>query len=898
MSRLRWQSVVSLLLVCGVTLAATGLALGRPFLRHTRGAAAREQTFRAHLRSSYLRSLRRAHASGAASAFNGSVPDSDLADEMAQYNNERTAPAASVSGAALASAAQQAAAMGSVGGPWQDVTTQPYNAQPSNYTDPFWSNVGAGFSLVGGRTTALAQTPDGTWYAGTADGGVWRSTNQGATWTPIFDGMPTLSIGALAVAPDGSLWVGTGEANTNADSYAGTGVYRLDPVTGRFGLVGGDDYMTNPLVSHTIYQIVFDSSGDAYAATDQGLYRYDAGSGNWTAVLQPAGTNINPPYDQQDTTVQVVPGTAGRDVVTAIGWRGPGHTEYNGFYASTDGGHTFTKVVPTGDINASDIGRTTFAYSADASKLYAIVESPSELASGAISNLQGIFVSNGSNGQPASVAGPWTLVGSVDKLSNSGSANAYGPDSVGAQSWYNQDLAVDPTNPDHVYAGLEEVFESTDGGQNWVTASPYWNYGLACGSSCPNTTHPDQHSMMIADGKIVIGNDGGVYSRPLSDTQQYGDWSDLNATLASWQYYDARAGLLPGPGGPRGRGSAPSGPGGPPSGPGGMAHGPGGMAPGAGLGVWGGLQDNGTSVLDSGQSQMAEPAGGDGFYVVVDPANANNAVGEYTDGTEYSTTDGGHTFNDYVSPTCSAQAIVGLTPRTNCDPNARFATPLIQDQQNADTWVTGGQYVWITKAGWNTTCDDTTCSWQQVFDTGAGNDITALSSARDGAIVYAAWVSGAGEPGPTFTRGIATNYGGTWHELNVSSLPNRYIAGVTVDPANPAHAYAIFNGYSRRWIPGGGIGHVFETTDGGQTWQDISTNLPDIASDALVIKDHRLALATDSGMYTAIAGQGARTDWRRLGQGLPNASVNDVTLGPDGYIYAATHGRGIWRLPF
>ena len=65
---------------------------------------------------------------------------------------------------------------------------------------------------------------------------------------------------------------------------------------------------------------------------------------------------------------------------------------------------------------------------------------------------------------------------------------------------------------------------------SWVTASPYWNYGLACGTSCPNGTHPDQHAMMISDGKIVIGNDGGVYSRPLGDGQQYGDWTDLNAT--------------------------------------------------------------------------------------------------------------------------------------------------------------------------------------------------------------------------------------------------------------------------------------------------------------------------------------------------------------------------------
>ena len=120
------------------------------------------------------------------------------------------------------------------------------------------------------------------------------------------------------------------------------------------------------------------------------------------------------------------------------------------------------------------------------------------------------------------MSGPWTKVADATKLSNSGSANAYGPDSVGAQAWYNQDLAVDPSNPNHIYAGLEEVFESTDGGANWVTASPYWNYGLACNRNCPNTTHPDQHSMMIANGKIVIGNDGGVYSRPLSDTQHTG----------------------------------------------------------------------------------------------------------------------------------------------------------------------------------------------------------------------------------------------------------------------------------------------------------------------------------------------------------------------------------------
>jgi sugar lactone lactonase YvrE len=129
----------------------------------------------------------------------------------------------------------------------------------------------------------------------------------------------------------------------------------------------------------------------------------------------------------------------------------------------------------------------------------------------------------------------------------------------------------------------------------------------------------------------------------------------------------------------------------------------------------------------------------------------------------------------------------------------------------------------------------------------------------------------------------------------MSSLPNRFVSGLTVDPRNAAHAYAIFNGYSRRWIPGGGVGHVFETWNGGASWTDISGNLPDIASDALVLSHGQLALATDAGVFTALEFGGSHTRWARLGNGLPNVVVDDLTSGPDGYVYAATHGRGIWR---
>jgi hypothetical protein len=861
--------VGSVALATVISLTGAGLAIGasggiKPGVKELRGAAAREYAKIAYLRSHASKTYA-SKTAATSSGINSLAGDSDLADQQNQFDFERTAPALAVSGAALASAIQQADRLPETDGHWNQFTNQPDNAQPSTYTDPFWGNQGAGWSLVSGRVTALVAAPDGAWFLGAADGGVWRSWNQGQTWKPVFDTMPTLSIGALAIDPvNGSLWVGTGEANESQDSYAGTGVYVSHNNGDSFHLVGAVGGIS-PLASHTVFRIAFDQHGNAYAATNNGLFRYSEDSGQWTEVLDPAGPVDFPPYDQQVTDVAVVPGTHGHDVIAAIGWHGPGNTQNNGFYESTDSGHTFSEVAPTGDINASDIGRTTFAYSADGTKLYAIVQSPSMLAAGDESALQGIFVSSGS---PASVAGPWTKIGDEATLSASGSALGVGSGyGVGVQAWYNQTLAVDPNNPDHVYAGLEEMFESANGGQTWVTASPYWNYPFACDqtNTCPNTTHPDQHALMITNGQVVIGNDGGVYSRPLSDDAEDGQWSDLNATLRTLQYYDARAGELPG----------------------------------GGTGAFGGLQDNGSVVSSNQAAQESEAAGGDGTDVIVDPHNANNIVGEYVYGTVYASTDGGHSFADYLTPTCIGEEEYGLSPMANCDPGARFVTPITQDQQNPDVWLLGGEDVWVSTAGWNTTCKtQATCTWTAVYDTGAGNEITALSSANNGSVIYAGWVGGGGNPGPHFAVGIATNYGGTWHEVNTAGLPSRYIAGVTVDPSNPAHAYAIFNGYSRRFVPGGGVGHVFETWNGGQTWTDISGNLPDIPSDALVLLHHRLALATDAGVFTAREGQGASTQWFRLGHGLPNVVVDDLTLGPDNYIYAATHGRGVWRIRF
>ena len=119
--------------------------------------------------------------------------------------------------------------------------------------DPIPNGQTTGVSVaVSGRTTAIVVNPTNAniVYVGTANGGIYRTTDGGTTWIQIFDGASSLAIGALALAPSSpsTLFVGTGEANLSADSYAGIGLYRIDNADVAPTLVGP----INPLVTTSI----------------------------------------------------------------------------------------------------------------------------------------------------------------------------------------------------------------------------------------------------------------------------------------------------------------------------------------------------------------------------------------------------------------------------------------------------------------------------------------------------------------------------------------------------------------------------------------------------------------------------------------------------------------------
>ena len=385
----------------------------------------------------------------------------------------------------------------------------------------------------------------------------------------------------------------------------------------------------------------------------------------------------------------------------------------------------------------------------------------------------GVYASN--NGDPN---GPWTKIASANKLASSGSAQfvprigtGYRP---GIQAWYNQFLAVDPANKDHLYLGLEQVYETQNGGSNWNTIAPYWNFGFKCFSYTPfegtcdhNQAHSDQHAAIITNGRLYIGNDGGVYARALSD-HAVGDWTNLNAQMDALQYYGAQ-----------GSGDSI---------------------------IYGGMQDNGsakvfttpTAVPDDNGNPInvssVQVFGGDGGYTLVDPNNSNDVITEYTGLTALKSTDGGANWH-FIAP---------------ADPDLRFIAPIDMDRTDPEHLVAGGAIVWNSEAGVAGTTSGTGAStdWQNIFDVrtalggNAASQVTALDAVTVGGTQYVAagWCGpcNASFPGGGgFEAGLVmlSNSGGSWHataqectasaSCPSSGLPNRYISGVKIDAADP-----------------------------------------------------------------------------------------------------------------
>lgn len=365
--------------------------------------------------------------------------------------------------------------------------------------DESWQLVGP--TNMAGRMLCIVWHPTNTniIYAGSASGGLWKTTNGGSSWFPLTDDLPSLAVGTVALDPTNPniVYIGTGEGAFNVDAVFGAGVFKSTD--------GGSTWNSTGLnwtqsQKRCINKIVIDPTNPqtVYAACgrysyDGGVYKSTNGGSSW--ILYHSG-------DVKDLEMD----PTNPSILYAVGGY-PWGSSMNGVWKSTDAGVSWTSA-SSGLPSPTTMGRAELDVSpSNPQVLYLGV---AETISGG-AGLKGFYRSTDGGAS-------WTL--------QSSSPNMYS-----GQGWYNIVTEVHPTDPNTVFSSGIDCYKSTDGGVNW-SRKTYWSYPV--GHS--QYAHADHHALAFQPGNpnvIIIGTDGGMFK----STDGGSTWTDLNTNLATFQFY-------------------------------------------------------------------------------------------------------------------------------------------------------------------------------------------------------------------------------------------------------------------------------------------------------------------------------------------------------------------------
>jgi photosystem II stability/assembly factor-like uncharacterized protein len=297
----------------------------------------------------------------------------------------------------------------------------------------------------GGRAVAVAGVPGDstTFYFGSVNGGIWKTTDAGVVWTPIFDGQSVASIGALVVAPSDpkTIYAGTGETDIREDLSTGNGVYKSTDGGGTWKNIGLEEtrqigrIVVDPRDANIVY---VGALGHAYGPNaERGVYKSVDGGAVWTRVLD-LGADIG---------VSDLAMAAGDPRVLFAGaWhvQRPPWSSYaptdgsgSGLYRSSDAGKTWSRLDGNG-LPAGDWGRVGVAVASDGKRAYALIEAKLD------AKKSGLYRSDdGGN--------TWVMANADPRLTS--------------REWYFNRITVDPQNPDVIYMPNVAFYRSEDGGK-------------------------------------------------------------------------------------------------------------------------------------------------------------------------------------------------------------------------------------------------------------------------------------------------------------------------------------------------------------------------------------------------------------------------------------------------
>ncbi len=694
-----------------------------------------------------------------------------------------------------------------------------------------------------GRINCIAfhPTETNTFWIGTPSGGIWKTETSGKNWIPQGDNLISMAISHIAIDPKNPeiLYAATGDFDaTGLTSGNTTGVIKSTD--------GGNSWEPTQLIkdptfaSSALRKVIIhpDSTNHILVAGRRGIWKTQDGGETWRKVCDSIITDLE--INTKKSNI----------LFAAMGQLyGNGSA---GVLRTKDFGETW-EVLNTGIPAKGEISRVELAIAPSYPDYIYVLNVKTN--------------TNGFHSLYCSTNGgdDWMQSSVIDTTNNI--LGAWGGDKTDARGQGSYDLAliVDATDKNKIYTGGINIWMSDDMGRNWKMSS-FWIYVFG------ESIHADHHYAAYnpLDKQYYWCNDGGVYrtKKILAGDQswvidwidKYNEniiegapnykfptiWENLSSGLAITEFYRMS------------------------------------MSKNNDNVLAGGSQDNSCYYYNSGDWLNYIP-NYDGMETMIDNNNTDIFYGVWQNGGLCKTTDGGKTIKTRLSNS--------ITEKGN------WITPASMDPVNGNIIYMGYRNLWKSTDGgetWNIVLNldaiDTTSknrSSLTIVKNFPNNSTHILcykasSYYQDTAKV---WIRVPGEL--WITQDGGSNWKKSSNNLPLDSLD---ISHLTYDRTNPQRIYASIN-TSNRLI------NTYLTTDGGETWQDISQPLPQgIRINTLLHQPSNsniLYAGTNKGVYYSDI---TTTEWQRFSNNLPNTNVNDLEYQEStGEIFAATYGRGIWK---
>lgn len=752
-----------------------------------------------------------------------------------------------------------------------------------------WRSIGP--ATMGGRIADVAgiPSPSRTFYVAAAGGGIWKTTNAGTTFRPVFDHERVISMGALAIAPSdtNTVWAGTGEQNSRNSISPGGGIYKSTDGGKSWKLMGleATQQIGRIVVHPTNADIVYVAAlGHAWGSNkERGLYKTTDGGKTWELIkfISDKAGFIDVAMDPSD------PNTLYASSYERV--RGPYFLQSGGpgsaLWKTTDGGKTWKEIRGSG-FPTTMLGRINIAISVSNPKIvYAMVEADSVRGKGPY---QVPVADSGKAGAEKKNR----LLSGLYRSDDGGQTWRWMNDRNVRPFYYSQ-VRVDPRNPDRVYWSSTPVQFSDDAGKTVRTAT--------------NGIHVDHHAMWIDPNDpahFIVGNDGGV-----AQTWDKGGNYDFINTLALGQFYEVSYDMA------------------------------------VPYRVCGGLQDNGSwcgpSRKRNGAITNADwftVGGGDGFYTAQDPTDPNIIYSESQGGNIGRVNFVTGERSPVIKPNWRPQYLqyedsILVTRGDTTKPETKEVKQRIAEfraKQKADSVDMDLRFNWNTPFFISPHTPTTLYigANRVLKSTNRGDDVYPISpdlTTRDTAKMRVSMKTTGGitidatgaetystitalaespiRPGMLFAGTddgnvwLTRNDGGTWENLTgrFPGVPAKtYVVRIEPSHFDAGTFYVAFDNHRvNDFTP-----YLYVTSDYGKTFRSIVNDLPKGGPDFLhVVREDPvnrdlLFVGTDVGAFVSLD-RGAH--WQKFMTGLPTVPVHDLKIHPrDGELIAATHGRSIW----